>query len=165
MNPRSASLASAYTATSLTTASPQKLIVLLYERLVLDLVRAEEAIEAGRSPHDPLVHAQDIVMELLGSLKPELWSGAAGLTNLYTYLHTQLVTANVRRDAALVATCRELVEPLLDAWRQAYDTTVAAAATAGSAAAFAAAALASGTGDPGSGDTATPQRVPLSFTA
>jgi len=139
MNPRSASLASAYTAASLTTASPQKLIVLLYERLVLDLTRAEDDIRAGRSPHEQLVHAQDIVMELLGSLKPELWSGAAGLTNLYTYLHTQLVTANVRRDADLVVTCRELVEPLLDAWRQAYEST-AAAAVAGTAATVAAAA-------------------------
>lgn len=163
MNPRSASMASAYTAASLTTASPQKLIVLLYERLVLDLTRAEDDIRSGRSPHEQLVHAQDIVMELLGSLKPELWSGAAGLGNVYTYLYTQLVTANVRRDADLVVTCRELVEPLLDAWRQAYESTQAAAA-AGSAATAAAAAttmLAAG----GPAGAAPLPRAPLSVTA
>lgn len=160
MNPRSASMASAYTAASLTTASPQKLIVLLYERLVLDLTRAEDDIRAGRSPHEQLVHAQDIVMELLGSLKPELWSGAGGLTSLYTYLHTQLVTANVRRDADLVVSCRELVEPLLDAWRTAYESTVTASAagTAATVAAAASTALAAGTTPPA-------PRAPLSVTA
>lgn len=162
MNPRPG-VASAYTANALTTASPQKLIVLLYERLVLDLVRAEDDIRNGRSPHQQLIHAQDIVMELLGSLKPELWSGAAGLTNLYTFLHTELVTANVRRDAAKVAACRELVEPLLDAWRQAYESTLAAAATAGGAAALAAASASGAVVDLAGGTPAG--RPPLSVTA
>lgn len=162
MNPRPG-VASAYTANSLTTASPQKLIVLLYERLVLDLVRAEDDIRNGRSPHEQLIHAQDIVMELLGSLKPELWSGAAGLTNVYTFLHTELVTANVRRDADKVRSCRELVEPLLDAWRQAYESTLAAAATAGSAAALAAASASGTVVDLAGGAPAA--RQPLSVTA
>ncbi len=162
MNPRPG-VASAYTANSLTTASPQKLIVLLYERLVLDLVRAEDDIRNGRSPHQQLIHAQDIVMELLGSLKPELWSGATGLTNLYTFLHTELVSANVRRDADKVVSCRELVEPLLDAWRQAYESTLAAAATAGSAAALAAASASGSVVDLAGGAPAA--RQPLSVTA
>ncbi|MGD9957335.1 MAG: flagellar export chaperone FliS [Candidatus Nanopelagicales bacterium] len=160
MNARTGAMASAYTSASLNTASPQKLIVLLYERLVLDLTRAEDDIRSGRSPHEQLVHAQEIVMELLGSLKPELWSGAAGLGNLYTYLHTQLVTANVRRDADLVATCRDLVEPLLDAWRQAYESTLATAA--GEAAARAAASATSTLTDLSARETS---RVPLSVTA
>lgn len=163
MNARTGAMASAYTAASLTTASPQKLIVLLYERLVLDLSRAEEQLRAGGPAHEHLVHAQDIVMELLGSLKPELWSGAAGLGNLYTYLHTQLVTANVRRDADLVVTCRELVEPLLDAWRQAYESTLPGAT--GTAAVRAAASAAGTLVDLASPAAAAAPRAPLSVTA
>jgi flagellar secretion chaperone FliS len=59
------------------TVSPAKLVLMLYDRLVRDLVDAEEAI-AARSiaeASDKLLHAQDIIMELHSGLKPELWSG------------------------------------------------------------------------------------------
>jgi flagellar protein FliS len=111
--------AAAYTQSSLSTASPQKLIVLLYDRLVLDLDRAEHALLAGDAAGRHLVHAQDIIMELLSSLDLDVWDGAAGLQSLYTYLHTELVRANVRRDVAKVVACRELIVPLRDAWREA----------------------------------------------
>lgn len=119
--------AAAYTQSSLTTASPQKLVVLLYERLVLDLDRAEHALRAGDHAGRHLVHAQDIIMELLTSLDVEIWDGAATLSSLYTYLHGELVTANVRRDVERVVACRELIVPLRDAWREALAGTVAVA--------------------------------------
>ena len=52
------------------TASPARLLVMLYDRLVLDLQRAvehgdrAEFLDAGRQ----LMHAQEIVLELQGSL-------------------------------------------------------------------------------------------------
>ena len=39
-----------------------------------------------------LVHAQDIVLELRGSLKPELFAGGEELGAIYDHLHQQLVT-------------------------------------------------------------------------
>ncbi|HET9517198.1 MAG TPA: flagellar export chaperone FliS, partial [Actinoplanes sp.] len=66
-----------------------------------------------------LQHAQDIVTELRMSLNMDEWSGAPGLAALYTFLETELVTANIKKDAAKVAACRSLVEPLRDAWREA----------------------------------------------
>lgn len=111
--------AAAYTQSSLTTASPQKLIVLLYERLVLDLDRAEHALRSGDHAGRHLVHAQDIIMELLSSLDLTVWDGAAGLQSLYTYLHGELVRANVTRDIDRVVACRDLIVPLRDAWREA----------------------------------------------
>lgn len=167
MTPRQGALATAYT-DSLATASPQKLLVMLYDRLVLDLDRAEEKLLAGRSAHAELVHAQDIVMELLSSLDTTVWDGAAGLASIYTYLHTQLVSANVRSDAALVAECRGHVVPLRDAWRQALASLTGAAATASTYAAGATARLAESgpTGVPGrAGATADVRRAPLSVTA
>jgi flagellar protein FliS len=109
----------AYTQSSLTTASPQKLIVLLYERLVLDLDRAEAALREEQHAGRHLVHAQDIVMELLSSLDLTVWDGAAGLQSLYTYLHGELVRANVTRDVDRVVAVRDLILPLRDAWREA----------------------------------------------
>ncbi|MFC6410935.1 flagellar protein FliS [Planobispora longispora] len=43
---------------------------------------------------------------------------------------TQLIQANVRRDAAQVASCRALIEPLRDAWRAAAAEASSLAAAA-----------------------------------
>ena len=110
-----------YTSDSISTASPARLLVLLYDRLVRDLVTAERATRArefGTSSSE-LVHAQAIVLELRTSLDLDVWDGAAGLSALYTYLYSELIAANVGRDADRIAACRSLVEPLRDAWRTA----------------------------------------------
>ena len=128
------SLRAKYLAETVATASPTRLLVMLYDRLVLDLAQAEEAQRAGdrETASDRLLHAQEIVIELRASLRLDLWEGAAGLAQLYGFLLTQMIKANVRVDADLTASCRALVEPLRDAWREAalaaVDQSSAAAA-------------------------------------
>jgi flagellar protein FliS len=114
-----------YLADSVATASPGQLLVMLYDRLVVDLTQAEDALRAGDQPTASarLMHAQDIVSELRGSLDLTAWDGAAGLAQLYGYLFTRLIKANVGNDADLVAECRGIVEPLRDAWREALVAT------------------------------------------
>jgi flagellar protein FliS len=109
----------AYKDASRTTASPERLLCMVYDRLVLDLERASAALEEGTSAHEHLMHAQDIVHELLVSLDQRTWSGAKALAGVYVYLHTRLVEANVRRDPAIVAECTQHVVPLRDAWHAA----------------------------------------------
>lgn len=103
------------------TASPAKLLTMLYDRLVLDLQRAETEQRAGdrgaAGPH--LTHAQDIVSELMSTLDITAWDGARQLMSVYTFLLTELIGANVTGDADRTAACRELVGPLCDAWHQA----------------------------------------------
>jgi flagellar protein FliS len=100
------------------TLSPARLVTMLYDALVADLERAEAAIgaserfEANRS----LVKAQAILIELRSSLKPDLWSAGPRLAALYDFLIREVVQANVEKDAARVANCRKLIEPLRDAW-------------------------------------------------
>ena len=120
---------------SVTTASPAQLLVMLYDRLVLDLARGEEALRAGdrEGGSTSLKHAQDILIELRTSLDTSTWSGAPGLTALYAFLITELISANVRGDADKVAACHGLVAPLRDAWRQAAALTVSAEAAPGNA--------------------------------
>jgi flagellar protein FliS len=114
-------LRSRYVTDSVETMSPARLLVALYDRLVLDLDRADLAIGAHDLPgaHHALVHAQEIVSELLSSLDLDVWPGGAGLADVYRYVIEQLVAANVRKDATLVHECRQIIEPLRDAWRQA----------------------------------------------
>jgi len=120
-----------YMSTSVTTASPGQLLVMLYDRLVMDLTRAEEALQAGERQlgSERLLRAQDIIAELRATLNVEAWDGAPGLAQLYGFLLKELITANVRGEAERVATCRALVEPLRDAWREALVLVQADSAT------------------------------------
>jgi len=113
------------------TASPARLLTMLYDRLVLDLTRAEAAVRDGdrAAAHHQLLHAQSIVSELLSTLDVDAWDGAPGLANLYSFLLQSLVRANMNQDAELVAECRTVVEPLREAWHAAAITV----ATTGSA--------------------------------
>lgn len=110
-----------YLEDSINTASPGKLLVMLYDRLVLDLQTGEQAIRAGdrETASDKINHAQEIILELRTTLDVDVWEGAAGLAALYSWLLTELIQANIRLDAAKVAACRGIVEPLRDAWREA----------------------------------------------
>lgn len=111
----------AYMQNSVSTASPARLLVMLVDRLVLDVQRALDAQHVDDLPeaHRQLLHAQDIVVELRTSLRADAWEGGPALASLYDYLQTRLVTANVKRDAAATEHCLELVTGLAEAWREA----------------------------------------------
>jgi flagellar protein FliS len=116
---------------AVTTASPARLLVMLFDRLVLDLARAEHAIGAGeRSTWNAnLLHAQDILAELVSSLDQDAWDGGPGLAALYTWMIAELTRANVGADAGKVAACRDMAEQLRDAWTQAAASTVQTTST------------------------------------
>jgi flagellar protein FliS len=103
------------------TASPTRLVTMLYDRLLLDLTRGADAQSVGdrAAANTHLLHAQEIVLELASSLRQDGWSGAAALASLYTFLHSELVRANVSGEAERTGAVRALVEPLAEAWRAA----------------------------------------------
>ncbi|MGK3947506.1 flagellar export chaperone FliS [Microbacterium sp. K2] len=108
-------------------ATPERLLVLLYDRLLVDIERADASQDSGdwAAAGNHLVHAQQIVAELNSSLTDE-WDGSAELRGVYTYLTGRLITANIARDRVATAECRDLVVPLREAWHAA-----AAAITSG----------------------------------
>ena len=122
-----ASLRSRYLGDSVATASPQRILVMLYDRLVLDLERAEKALDTGDRTEAAaqIQHAQDIVFELRESLQVDAWEGGPRLAALYSWMITELVQAGVKRDRNRVSACRQIAEPLRDAWRQAAATLAA----------------------------------------
>lgn len=113
-----------YLQDSINTASPAKLLTMLYDRLILDLNHGEDALKSGdlALANDKLNHAQEIILELRVSLDVNAWDGAPGLANLYGYLLTELIGANIAKNPERVAVCRGLLEPLRDAWREAAVT-------------------------------------------
>ncbi len=114
---------------AVSTASPSTLLVMLYDRLLRDLERGETALRSGQRDQASaqLLHAQDIVTELASTLDVDAWDGGPQLMALYTYLTTSLVEANIAGDADTVASCRQLVEPLHEAWQQAARQVATAA--------------------------------------
>lgn len=108
-------------------ASPARLVTMLYDRLLVDIDRAGGSQDAAdwAAAGSHLIHAQQIVAELTASLTDE-WEGAADLRGLYTYLTGRLIVANVTRDRAATAECRGIVAPLRDAWHEAADQLSAA---------------------------------------
>lgn len=110
-----------YNRDSVLSASPAKLLVMLYDRLLLDLGRAETAQldEDWPTASAQLMHAQEIVTELMNSLKPEVWDGGPGLVAIYSYVLNGMVRANTGRDVAKTRECIRLLEPLRLAWHEA----------------------------------------------
>jgi flagellar protein FliS len=116
-----------YVGDSVSTASPARLVTMLYDRLVRDLASAEAALAVAdlAAANTALVHAQDVVLELAAGLDPTRWSGGPALAALYEFIRSELVAANVKKDAARVVSVRELVEPLQEAWHQAAELAAA----------------------------------------
>ena len=116
-----ASLCARYLGNSIATASPQQLLVMLYDRLALDLERGHEYMAAGdrEKAGEQLMHAQEIILELQASLRVDIWDGGPRLSALYTWLLSELIRANTKGDLRRVADCRRIVEPLREAWREA----------------------------------------------
>ena len=117
-----------YAADAIMSASPMRLLTMLYDRLLLDLSRAEEAhtTRSWAVASTNLLHAQDIITELTSSLKPELWDGGDRLLALYNYVASALIDANVKRDTARIRESIELLEPLRQSWHEAAAQLTAA---------------------------------------
>ncbi|HEU4667071.1 MAG TPA: flagellar export chaperone FliS [Arthrobacter sp.] len=122
-----------YLADSVLSAPPARLLTMLYDRLLVDLARAEVDQNAGHwamaSVH--LLHAQAILNELSTSLDTDAWDGASSLLGIYNYATTALINANIQRDAGLTREAINLLEPLRQTWHEAAAVAPPAAADGG----------------------------------
>lgn len=118
-----------YVREAVLSATPARLVTMLYDRLLLDLARAETSQRAQDWPRASahLLHAQDVVTELANSLDVDAWSGGPDLLALYTYLGRRLIAAHVQRDAEITRECSEHLEPLRLAWLAAAESLAATA--------------------------------------
>lgn len=112
---------SAYRDNAVATASPARLLVMLVERLVLDIERGLVAQQAEdwTQAHQHLLHAQDIVVELESSLDVDKMPAGRQLASLYEFLRGHLVLGNVRRDPAITHEALTIARQLCDTWREA----------------------------------------------
>jgi flagellar protein FliS len=112
---------SRYLADAVATAPPARLLTMLFDRLLLDLGRAEEALGAGRRPEatQHLAHGQEILAQLMADLDVDAWEGGERLLSIYSYALSQLIDAGRVGDASRIGVCRDLLAPIGEAWHQA----------------------------------------------
>jgi flagellar secretion chaperone FliS len=116
-----------YLAEAIETAPPAVRLSMLFDRMALDLGRADAAFGTGdlKAVNDGLVHAQEILLALRGTLRVDEWEGAPRLAALYDHLHGELVQANLSKDRDRAAGATVLVAQLAAAWRRAGENASA----------------------------------------
>jgi len=107
------------------TASPNQLVLMLYDGAIRFLERArlgfleEDPLEYNRTVNNNVLRAQDIINELNRSL--DMSKGGEFSTNmrrLYTYLDRRLQESNERKDEEAIKEVINRVTVLRDAWAQ-----------------------------------------------
>lgn len=119
----------AYQLASVNTASPARLLVMLFDRLVLDCERGILALEAGDrgQANSQFQHAQQIIVHLVSTLEVEGMPAGQQLLALYDWVMRQLVKANIEHDRHAAEEALVRSRELADMWKQA---ALQAAATA-----------------------------------
>ena len=109
-----------YAREAVTTASPAKLVTLLYDRLLKDLNDAEAGLGARdiQATHNALTHAQDILWEFHSTLDTSVWKEGENLKRIYEWAIDMLMNANMEKNLQRVVDVREVLEPLAEAWHQ-----------------------------------------------
>ena len=110
-----------YRATKVETAGSVDLVVMLYQGAVKFIRLSIQAMEQNdpKAAHTNLVRAQDIIVELLGSLNHEAGGPiATQLASVYDYCFRRLVTANVKKDPAPAREVIGILRDLGTAWQE-----------------------------------------------
>ena len=114
------------TETSALSASPHRLIAMLFDGAAAAIERARLHMARGETPAkgQAISKAINIIDNgLKASLDPQAGgpSGAAlaaDLSALYDYINQRLMTANLRNDAGLLDEAARLLENIASAWRE-----------------------------------------------
>lgn len=109
-----------YRETDINSMSREKMIVLLYEKIVSDLNEARVAIERGDRVKmtERVNHSQRIISELRNALDHSIGGQISrNLESLYDFLFHQHLELLVDQDPAHIDNSLRVIAPLLDAWR------------------------------------------------
>ncbi len=110
----------AYRESSVMTASPEQLVVMLYDGALRFLRQTEAAYGEGAWQHggDRLTRAEAIVDELLATLNMDAGELANRLQAIYVFCKRQMIEARLERDAVKIRSVIRLLDDLRDAWAQ-----------------------------------------------
>ena len=101
------------------TASPAELTLMLYEGAIKFCNVAEKAIEDNdiQKAHTNIIKAQRIIDYLRQTLDMK-YAVAQDFENIYSYLGTRLVQANMKKDVDILKEVNEHLHSVRDTWKQ-----------------------------------------------
>lgn len=114
--------ANPYLESQVLTASSERLLVMLHDGLIRQAELASEALERGKldTAHEALARAQEIVAELIASLRQDVDPEFTGnLLELYHFVHRQLAAANLHHRPEPIGDCLAVVRLQREAWAEA----------------------------------------------
>lgn len=119
MNPY-ATQSQAYQQSSVLTASPEQLVVMLYDGALRFLRQAEASLAEGAWQHanERLTRAEAIVDELLATLNMDAGELSTRLQAIYVFCKRCLIEARVERAPGKVTHVIRLLADLREAWAQ-----------------------------------------------
>ena len=119
-----------YQRTEVETATPEKVLILLYDGAVQFLNKALKALDDRNIPeiHNNIVGAERILLEFMNTIDFEQGGDFAERLNaLYQYLYNRLVEANMKKDKEIVQQVLHFLVDLRATWKQAINMTKAEA--------------------------------------
>lgn len=105
-----------YRQTSIQTAPPEQLVVMLYDGAIRFLEQARVALERGEDASQPIGRTQDIIVELISSLNRSAGEIADTLFLLYDFMLHQLFKAIIRKDPKMLEEVSGMLRDLREAW-------------------------------------------------
>lgn len=110
-----------YKQTAAKTASPEKLLIMLFNGGIKFIHLAAQAIEAKEyaTADKWLLRIQDILMELMLTLDMKQGDIAKNLRSLYEFYHREVVQANLYKDAKKLGPVLEFFVSFRDTWVEA----------------------------------------------
>ena len=113
-----AKVSQAYAHDSVLTASPEKLVVMLYDGLARFLARGAAAIRAEDigAAGTALQRAGAILDELLATLDPAAGEMSERLSGIYLFCKRELLSAQIKRDPKRVERVAKLLGELRESW-------------------------------------------------
>ncbi|HOA41199.1 MAG TPA: flagellar export chaperone FliS [Halanaerobiales bacterium] len=102
-------------------ASPEQLLLMLYEGAIKYARQAQKDMEERNveAANNKLKKTEDIISELMVSLNmDEGGEIAQNLYNLYDYMNRRLIQANIRKDPGLVDEVITLLTSLKESWEE-----------------------------------------------
>lgn len=116
--------ANQYKQTSVTTATPGQILIMLYEAAIKNVKKASECIRSGDVPGKgvAIVKTHDIINELVNTLDFDVGGDVAReLERLYNFIIDQLVLANRENRAEPLQSVQKILETLLVGWKGAVE--------------------------------------------
>lgn len=106
-----------YKQSSVMTASPGELILMLYDGAIKFIKQAKTYIDQNDLPkaHKSILRAENIIAELMADLDPD-YDISNNLYSLYEFINDTLVRANIKKDKELLDQSLALLNDMRDTW-------------------------------------------------